>query len=62
MIAQWIGEVTALMRVHKITSTQLAEKLGFRREYISMIFNGHRDPAGAEQKIRAALDDLIKGV
>lgn len=62
MIAQWVGEVVAVMRVHKITSKRLAEKLGFRQEYISMILNGHREPAGAEQKIRAALDDLIKGV
>lgn len=61
MIAQWVGEVAGIMRVNKIKSEQLAKKLGYRREYISMILNGHREPAGAEQKIRAALDELIKG-
>lgn len=57
---KWTGNLVGLMHDHKITKTQLAEHLGVSREYVSMVLNEHREPAGAEQKFRAAVDDLIR--
>lgn len=59
MPKEWTGDLVGLMHNNKISIAQLAEKLGVRREYVSMVLNGHREPIGAEQKYRAAVNDLI---
>ena len=56
---EWTGDLVGLMHNNKISIAQLAEKLGVRREYVSMVLNGHREPVGAEQKYRSAVNDLI---
>lgn len=58
MLAQWVGELVGEMHRHKISKTELAQELGVSREYVSMVLNGHRTPAGAEQKLRDALESL----
>lgn len=60
MPAQWTWELVGQMHKHKITNKRLADALGVTPEYVSMVLNGHRDPAGAEEKFRAALDKLIQ--
>lgn len=60
MLAQWIGELVGKMHRHKISKTQLADKLGLTREYVSMVLNGHRDPCGSEERFCSAVDALIK--
>ena len=47
------------MHNNKITFSQLAEKLGVTNRYVSMVINGHREPAGAEKRFRAAVAELI---
>ena len=59
MLAQWIGELVGQMHNNKISKSQLAEHMGVSREYVSMILNGHRDPAGAESKFRNAVSEII---
>lgn len=59
MPAQWTGDLVGQMHKYKVTKKQLAAALGMTPEYVSMVLNGHRDPAGAEEKFRAALDELI---
>lgn len=59
MLAQWIGELVGKMHSYKISKTQLANHLGVTREYVSMVLNGHRDPAGAEEKFCAAVEEII---
>lgn len=60
MLAQWTADVVGQMHKWKITMKQLADYLGVSREYVSMVLNGHREPAGAEVKFRAAVDALIE--
>lgn len=60
MPAQWTAEVVSKMHLHGITAKQLSEEVGVTSAYISMVLNGHRSPAGAEEKLNAALDRLIK--
>ena len=59
MPKEWTGDLVGLMHNKKITFAQLAEKLGLSREYVSMVLNGHREPAGAEQKFRDAVNELV---
>lgn len=56
----WIAETVGDMHVHKITQLALAEKLGIRNEYLNMILCGKRQPKGAREKIRCALDEMIR--
>jgi predicted transcriptional regulator len=59
MLAQWIADLVGKMHKFKITKTRLAEELGVTREYVSMVLNGHREPAGAEMKFREAVDGIV---
>lgn len=61
MPKDWTGELVGLMHVHRITGQELGKKLGVTNRYVSMVLNGHRNPPGAEERFRAALDELIRG-
>lgn len=56
----WIAEVVGKMHIHKITQTALAEHMGVRRDYISHVLNGGRNPsAKTAAKIISAVDEMI---
>lgn len=59
MLAQWIEAFVGQKHKHKIKNRELASELGMTEEYVSMVLNGHRDPAGAEEKFTAALQRII---
>lgn len=42
-----------------LMQSQLAKHMGVTPEYVSMILNGHREPQHAQERFRAALDELI---
>ena len=56
---KWTSDLIADMHVHRITRIQLADKLSYTPEYVSMVLNGKREPKNAEQVFREALDALI---
>lgn len=55
----WTGEVIGTMHVYNISFMELAEVIGWNDKYLSMVLNGHRTPKKAEQKIKAALAEMI---
>lgn len=59
MPAQWTADIVSEMHMNGVSRKQLAEKLGYTPEWVSLILNGHRAPEGAEERFRAALDELI---
>lgn len=59
MLAQWIAELVGQMHKWKISNKRLADYMGLTPEYVSMVLNGHREPAGAEEKFTKAVSDLI---
>lgn len=57
---KWIANVAGLMHVHKITQSELANKLGLKREYVNRILNGAETPANAKERIIKALNEIIE--
>ena len=60
MLAQWIGDFVGRMHRYRITITQIAQEMDVTREYLSMVLNGHREPAGIADRMNAALDSIIE--
>lgn len=60
MLAQWIGDFVGKLHRHKVTITQISQEMGMRREYISMILNGHREPPGIRERLNEAFDRVIE--
>ena len=60
MLAQWIGDFVGKMHCHKVSITQIAQEMGVTREYLSAILNGHKNTAGMEVRLYAALDSVVK--
>ena len=58
MPAVWTGELVGEMHNAGISAKDLAKEMGLTPAYLSMILNGHREPPGAEEKLRAALERL----
>ncbi len=56
---KWIGEAILKMRSNKITQEQVAKKVGVRREHINLILSGRYFPKKAEERIMAAIDEII---
>lgn len=59
MLDKWIATAVGKMHLNKITQTELANKLGIRRDYLNKILNGVEKPANAQERITKALDELI---
>ena len=59
MPKKWTGDLVGLMHTNKISFQALADKLGVTNRYVSMVLNGHREPLGAEDKFRTAVNELI---
>ena len=55
----WTGDIVAALHVNRITQRELAEEMGVTGVYVSTLLNGRASPAGAEEKMRAALDAII---
>lgn len=60
MPKEWTGDLVGLMHTNKITNIMLAKELGVTDRYVSMVLNGHREPAGAEETFRAAVNAIIQ--
>lgn len=59
MPAQWTAEIIGNLHLYRIKQIDLAAHMGVTPEYVSAILNGKREPKGAEQRFRQALDQLI---
>lgn len=60
MPKKWTGNLVGLMHEYDVTQNQLADELGYTREYVSMVLHGRRNPEGAEAKFKDALARIIE--
>lgn len=56
----WQAEVKGLMYRYDIKNTDIAERLGIGSQYVASIFTGKKTPPDAEERFRAAVDDIIR--
>lgn len=59
MNLSWRAEIYALMKDNGISRSDLASAAGVTPEYVSMVLNKRRDPAGAEATLKAAIQKAI---
>lgn len=59
MNLSWQAEVFAMMKDNNLSRSDLAEAAGVTPEYVSMVLNKRRNPAGAESTFRAAIQKLL---
>lgn len=60
MPAKWTAELLGEMHIAGVTAKQLAAEAGLHEKYLSAVMNGHREPKGAEQKLKDALKSLVE--
>ena len=60
MREKWTGRLVGRMHNEEITRNELANELGVRKSYVSMILNGDRKPSDAQQRLEAAVDAIIE--
>lgn len=60
MPAQWTADVIGEMHLQKVSIKRLAAEAGVTPEYASMVLHGHREPEGAEERFREALNRIIE--
>ena len=58
--AEWASEATARMYQYEIPKSELAVKIGWTREYLSMLFTGKKTSKKAKSVIMNAIDELIE--
>lgn len=59
MPAKWTADLLGEMHLAGVTAKQLAAEVGWHPKYLSVVLNGHKDPKGAESKLRDALNRLV---
>lgn len=59
MPAQWTGEIVGQMHNNNVTGKALAAELGWHEKYLSQVLNSENPPKKAEEKIRAAMAQII---
>ena len=57
---KWIADVVGKMHINKIRQSELADALGYTKEYVSMVLTGKRNPKDAERIFTDAVDALIE--
>lgn len=60
MPALWTAEIIGKLHINGVTHKRLAEAVGWHPKYLSAVLNGKKNPTGAENKIRVALDGIIR--
>ena len=58
-VINWQGDVKGMMYSNGITGEMLADKLGLTQGYVAQVFTGKRTPAGAEERFRRAVAEII---
>lgn len=59
MPAKWTADLLGEMHLAGVTAKQLASEVGWNPKYLSVVLNGHKEPKGAEEKLRTALKRLL---
>ena len=59
MPEKWTGDLVGRMHNERIVNADLAEELGCSKAYVSMVLNGARTPADAQQRFESAFEAVL---
>ena len=59
MPERWTGDLLGQMHNERVTAADLAEELGCTKAYVSMVFNGARTPAKAQERFEGAFQAVL---
>lgn len=57
---EWTGDLLGRMHNAGVTRQQLCDRLGLSKAYVSMLFNGSKYNATAQQRLEAAFEEILK--
>ena len=57
---KWTGRLVGKMHNEEVTRNELADELGVKKSYVSMILNCDRKPPDAQQRLEAAFEAIIE--
>ena len=57
---EWTGDIVRDMHLNNISIGSLADRVGITREWAGKVLHGQRTPAGAEEKFRRAVEEIIR--
>lgn len=60
MPEKWTGDLVARMHINRVTMVELGKELGISKNYVGMIINGVRRPAGAQERFETALERILQ--
>ena len=60
MPAQWTGTIIGQMHTEEISAKELAAEVEWNPKYLSQVLNSRVNPKGAEEKLTAAMDRIIR--
>lgn len=56
----WTGLLIGRMHNHNITMTELAERMGVTKNYVSMLLSSKRKPPGIREKMESTVAQMIE--
>lgn len=56
----WTGDLVGKMHNHEITTYDLAQEMGVRQAYISMLLHSKREPEGIQERMENAVNAIIQ--
>ena len=59
MPEKWTGELLGRMHNARVNAADLAAELGCTKAYVSMVFNGARCPANAQERFESAFQAVL---
>lgn len=60
MIEKWTGNLVGKMHNERVTYQEMADEMGVKKSYISMILNGSRKPKGIKQRMEDAFTSILE--
>lgn len=59
MPEKWTGDLLGRMHNARVNAADLAKELGCTKAYVSMVFNGARCPANAQERFESAFKAVL---
>lgn len=60
MAEKWTADIVGKLHLNGITRRELASELGVTAQYVTMVLNGKRPPAGMGERMEQAICNIVE--